>query len=89
MNTVQFAPTRRGFLMGFGAFGLSLGAAGAIDLAPQDSFKGKIVGRKLKMASVGCGGMGRGATESLISAGCDLVAVCDIDPSMFDHWERK
>ena len=89
MNSVQFTPTRRGFLLGFGAFGLSLGASGAIDLAPQDSFNGKIAGRRLKMASIGCGGMGRGATESLISAGCDLVAVCDIDPSMFDHWEKK
>ena len=79
---------RREFVFGLGAFGLSLGAA-AVDLAPQDKFKGKVEGRRLKIASIGCGGMGRGATESLISAGCDLVAVCDIDPSMFDHWEKK
>ena len=88
MKTMQFAPTRRAFMTGIGAFGLSLGAAG-IDLAPQDTFKGKIAGRRLKIASIGCGGMGRGATESLISAGCELVAICDIDPAMFAHWEKK
>ena len=75
-------------MTGIGAFGLSLGAFG-VDLAPQDAFKGKIAGRKLKIAAIGCGGMGRAATESLISAGCDLVAICDIDPSMFDYWEKK
>lgn len=83
-----FAPSRREFMLGVGAFGLSLGAA-KIDIAPQDKFTGKIAGRKLRIASVGCGGMGRGATESLISAGCELVAVCDIDPRKFDHWEKK
>ena len=88
MKSMQFAPTRRAFMTGIGAFGLSLGAAG-IDLAPQDTFKGKVAGRKLKIASIGCGGMGRAATESLISAGCELVAICDIDPSMFAHWEKK
>lgn len=84
----DFISTRRGFVFGFGAFGLSFGASG-IDLAPKDSFKGKIEGRRLKIASIGCGGMGKSATESLISAGCDLVAVCDIDPTAFDHWEKK
>ena len=54
MKTMQFAPTRRAFMTGIGAFGLSLGAAG-IDLAPQDAFKGKVAGRKLKIASIGCG----------------------------------
>ena len=88
MKTMQFAPTRRSFMTGIGAFGLSLGAFG-VDLAPQDAFKGKVAGRKLKIAAIGCGGMGRAATESLISAGCDLVAICDIDPSMFDYWEKK
>ena len=83
-----FAPSRREFMFGAGALGLTL-CAEKIDLAPQDKFKGKVAGRKLKIASVGCGGMGRGATESLISAGCELVAVCDIDPRMFDHWEKK
>lgn len=80
--------TRRGFLAGFGAFGLACGARG-IDLAPREAFSGKVSGRRLKIASIGCGGMGRAATESLIGAGCDLVAVCDIDPSAFDHWEKK
>jgi hypothetical protein len=81
-------PSRREFVFGAGAFCLSLGAA-KIDLAPQDRFRGRLSGRRLKIASVGCGGMGRGATESLISAGCELVAVCDIDPRMFGHWEKK
>ena len=84
----DFISTRRGFVFGCGAFGLSFGAAG-IDLAPKDSYDGKIEGRRLKIASIGCGGMGKGATESLISAGCDLVAICDIDPTMFDYWEKK
>ena len=52
-----FISTRRGFVFGFGAFGLSFGASG-IDLAPKDSFQGKIEGRRLKIASIGCGGMG-------------------------------
>ena len=88
MMSREFISTRRGFMFGCGAFSLSVGAAG-IDLAPKDSFKGKIEGRRLRIASIGCGGMGRSATESLISAGCDLVAVCDIDPAAFDHWEKK
>ena len=88
MDNRQFFATRRGFMLGFGAFGVSLGASG-IDLAPRDSFSGKIEGRRLKIASIGCGGMGRSATESLISAGCELVAICDIDPSAFAHWEKK
>ena len=88
MSNSQFISTRRGFMFGVGAFGLSVSAAG-IDLAPKDSFKGKIEGRRLKIASIGCGGMGRSATESLISAGCELVAICDIDPNAFKHWEKK
>ena len=71
MMSREFISTRRGFMFGCGAFSLSVGAAG-IDLAPKDSFKGKIEGRRLRIASIGCGGMGRSATESLISAGCDL-----------------
>ncbi len=88
MKSDSFFSTRRSFMLGCGAFGLTAGAAG-IDIAPKDTFKGKVSGRRLKIASVGCGGMGRSATESLISAGCDLVAVCDIDPSAFGHWEKK
>lgn len=88
MNSSQYVSTRRGFVLGIGACGLSFGALG-IDLAPQSSFKGKIQGRRIKIASIGCGGMGKAATSSLISAGCDLVAVCDIDPRAFDHWEKK
>ncbi|MBE6398357.1 MAG: Gfo/Idh/MocA family oxidoreductase [Lentisphaerae bacterium] len=88
MMSREFISTRRGFMFGCGAFSLSVGAAG-VDLAPKDSYKGKIEGRRLRIASIGCGGMGRSATESLISAGCDLVAVCDIDPAAFDHWEKK
>ena len=88
MKSDSFFSTRRSFMLGCGAFGLTAGAAG-IDIAPKDTFKDKVSGRRLKIASVGCGGMGRSATESLISAGCDLVAVCDIDPSAFGHWEKK
>ena len=59
---------RRGFIAGLGAF--SFGTAfGAIDLAPKSEFKGELKGRRLKLASVGCGGMGGAATESLIAAG--------------------
>ena len=75
-------------MLGAGAFGLTAWAAGP-DLAPRDMFAGEVKGRRLPIAAIGCGGMGAGATESLISAGCDLVAVCDIDPSMFDRWEKK
>ena len=79
--------TRRGFMFGASAFGLA--AYAGHDIAPKSAFSGKITGRHLKIASIGCGGMGGSATESLISAGCDLVAVCDIDPSAFDRWEKK
>ena len=79
---------RRGFIAGLGAF--SLGTVfGAIDLAPKSEFKGELKGRRLKLASVGCGGMGGAATESLIASGCDLVAVCDVNPAAFDKWEKK
>lgn len=80
---------RREFIGGFGAFGLSFGAFGAIDLAPTTDFKGKVEGRRLKIASIACDRMGGSATESLIKAGCDLVAVCDINPKAFDRWEKK
>ena len=79
---------RREFMFGLGALGLSFGAAG-VDLAPQTAFTGKVTGRRLKLASVGCGGMGRSATKDLIKAGCDLVAICDIDPSAFDSWKKE
>ena len=39
MKTMQFAPTRRAFVAGIGAFGLSL-VSSCVDLAPQDAFKG-------------------------------------------------
>ena len=79
--------TRRGFMFGASAFGLA--AYAGHDIAPKSAFSGEIKGRRLKIAAIGCGGMGGSATESLISAGCDLVAVCDIDPSAFDKWEKK
>ena len=83
--------SRRAFMLGLGMFGLSLGAAGAngANLAPKDKSSGTIEGRKLKIAAIGCGGMGKGATSSLIGAGCELVAVCDIDPAAFVFWEEK
>ena len=88
MNANLFTMNRRGFLTGLGAFTLHT-SFGAIDIAPKSSFAGEIKGRRLKLAAIGCGGMGGSATESLISAGCDLVAVCDVDPKAFDRWEKK
>ena len=85
--TSESTVTRRGFMFGAGAFGVA--AYAGHDIAPKSAFSGEIKGRRLKIAAVGCGGMGGSATESLISAGCDLVAVCDIDPSAFDRWEKK
>ena len=87
MKEILLSVNRRTFVFGLGAF--AVGACGAIDLAPKSTFKGEVKGRRLKLASVGCGGMGGAATESLIGAGCDLVAVCDIDPTAFDKWEKK
>ncbi len=87
MSTNLFSLNRRSFVAGLGAF--SFGAYGAIDLAPTTEFKGDIKGRRLRIAAVACGGMGGGATESLIKAGCDLVAVCDINPGAFDRWEKR
>ncbi len=82
-----FRMSRRNFAACLGAFSFS--SAFGIDLAPKSDFKGQVKGRKLKLASIGCGGMGGAATDSLISAGCELVAVCDIDPTAFDRWEKK
>ena len=87
MSANLFTLNRRSFVAGLGAF--SFGAYGAIDLAPTTDFKGDVKGRRLKIASIACDRMGGGATESLIKAGCDLVAVCDINPKAFDRWEKK
>ena len=89
MKNRQFAVNRREFVLGAGALGLSVCAAPAHDIAPKSAFSGAVTGRRLKIAAIGSGGMGGAATESLISAGCDLVAVCDIDPVSFDKWEKK
>ena len=87
MNELNFfAGSRRSFLLGLGAMTLD---AVAVDIAPVTKFTGEVKGRRLKLASVGCGGMGRSATGGLISAGCDLVAICDINPKAFDYWEEK
>ena len=80
---------RRQFLAGLGALTVSSYAAAAHDIAPKTEFKGKLTGRKMKIASIGCGGMGGAATSALISAGCELVAVCDINPNAFAQWEKK
>ena len=87
MNESLFTMNRRGFLLGLGAF--TLNGFAAIDIAPKTGFSGEVKGRRLKLASVGCGGMGGSATSDLINVGCDLVAVCDINPAAFDHWEKK
>ena len=78
----MFKINRRNFVACLGAF--SLGPVFGIDLAPKSAFKGEVKGRRLKLAAVGCGGMGGAATESLIAAGCELVAVCDINPDYRD-----
>ena len=88
MTDNLFESNRRGFLAGLGAFALAP-AFGAIDIAPKSTFKGEVTGRRLKLAAIGCGGMGGAATESLISVGCDLVAICDVNPGAFDKWEKK
>ena len=89
LNENSFFSSRRGFLLGLGSFAAVGTSFGAIDIAPKSSYEGKLTGRRPKLASVGCGGMGSAATDALISAGCDLVAVCDINPSAFDMWEKK
>ena len=88
MSMPLFTVNRRAFLAGLGAFSVHAGF-GAIDVAPKTQFAGEVKGRRLKLAAVGCGGMGGAATESLIGAGCDLVAVCDVNPAAFDRWEKK
>ena len=89
MSQITFTLSRRNFVAALGAFAIAGYAADATDLAPKTAFTGVVKGRRLKLASVGCGGMGGAATGSLIDAGCDLVAVCDIDPRAFDRWEKK
>ena len=89
MSENMFEMNRRSFLLGLGAFAAFRPAFGAIDIAPKTSFTGDVKGRRIRLASVGCGGMGGAATEALVSAGCELVAVCDINPGAFDRWEKK
>ena len=80
-------PSRREFMLGLGAFGVSFGATG-LEVSSNGA-SGSTCERRLKIASIGCGGMGKIGTDRLIAEGCDLVAVCDIDSSMFDYWEKK
>ena len=89
MTTSLFTLNRRNFLCNLGAFAAVGPAFGAIDIAPKTSFTGEVTGRRLKLAAIGCGGMGGSATGSLVAAGCDLVAICDVDPKAFDKWEEK
>ncbi|MDD6031698.1 MAG: Gfo/Idh/MocA family oxidoreductase [Kiritimatiellae bacterium] len=89
MSHITFTTSRRNFIAALGAFSIAGYAADATDLAPKTAFAGTVKGRRLKLASIGCGGMGGAATDSLISVGCDLVAICDIDPRAFDRWEKK
>ena len=89
MSENMFEMNRRNFLFGLGAFAAFRPAFGAIDIAPKTDFSGDVKGRRIKLASVGCGGMGGSATSSLLGVGCDLVAVCDINPAAFDYWEKK
>ncbi len=77
---------RRNFVASLGVF--AFGTALGVDIAPRAEFEGKVTGRRLKLAAVGCGGMGGSATADLIKAGCDLVAVCDINPDAFKRWEK-
>jgi len=84
-NTLNL--NRRAFVASVGSFAAATYAGP--DLAPKTTFSGKVEGRRLKLAAIGCGGMGGAATESLIAAGCDLVAVCDVNPAAFDRWEKK
>ena len=74
---------RRSFVTGLGACSLftAFGADGASNGGAKKS--------KLRLASIGCGGMGSPATSSLIDAGCELVAVCDVRPVAFEMWERR
>ena len=83
-----FSMSRRSFVAGLGAFA-SMGPLFAVDIAPRSEFKGEIKGRRLKLAAIGSGGMGGAATQSLIDAGCELVAVCDINPDAWKNWEKK
>ena len=74
---------RRAFVAGLGSLALSTALG---DGAASNAETKK---RKLRIASIGCGGMGSTATSSLIFAGCELVAVCDIRPVAFEMWERR
>ena len=61
MSENMFMSNRRSFLVGLGAVAAVGPAFGAIDIAPKTGFTGKVTGRRLKLASVGCGGMGGAA----------------------------
>ena len=87
MSQNRYMLSRRNFVASLSA--CVFGSALAVDIAPRSEFKGKVEGRRLKLASVGCGGMGGAATNDLIKAGCDLVAICDVNPGAFDGWEKK
>ncbi|MCQ2388584.1 MAG: Gfo/Idh/MocA family oxidoreductase [Kiritimatiellae bacterium] len=70
--------SRRGFLGGVSA--LALG--GCATTAPKKL-------DKIRLASVGCGGMGGSATRALLAQkGVELVALCDVNADAFASWDK-
>ena len=51
MMTNEAIVTRRGFMLGAGAFGVAACAAGH-DIAPKSAFTGEVRGRRLKIAAI-------------------------------------
>ena len=62
--------TRREFV------GLASASAFALTYVPSRAFGAN---ERLNVASVGVGGKGAGEVRDVAAAGCDIVALCDVD----------
>jgi len=73
--------TRRQFLQrsaaGLAAVSATATGAATLEAASQDRVAG--ANRRVRVALIGCGGMGNGDLRDFLRAGAQLVALCDVD----------
>ena len=65
--------TRRDFLA------VSALAAGAVTFGMPAILRAANPGKKLNVAVIGCGGMGRGRLKEAMGCDCNIIALCDVD----------
>ena len=78
--------TRRSFLQQLGTTGL--GAWTLSSLSPGSVF-GAAANSKLNIALLGCGNRARQLLPSILSAGENIVALCDVDASQVERLKKE